>query len=348
MPAYGLPGVAMDEKRSLAMGAIALAVVVTAALIATVVAGVRADSRLRVSLLTEQIGDGIEVGTEVRLDGVRVGTVSTIEPGDGGTQRIALRLDRSRLFGIDDSLRLDYAPANLFGISELELKRGSGGAPLRDDAFIDLTGPRAKDVYDATMGSLLRTLSQVGDSVLTPRVAAMLSRMTTDLDAFTPLLQAMVVTAGTVADKQTMPISTVLGNFGTTLDSGAGFVDATVRLLQRIYSIPVLRTDRQLFDSGVNVVVEDVLPAIRAIGDAARDQLSGYTDMLIPLLRALAQMVPAPTRSGEDVSALLDRLRTAMPDTPNGPVLDLSVDLRGVPALAVPLLGLSAPAGAGR
>lgn len=338
----------MDEKKSLAAGTILIAVLVVAGLISTVIAGSRTDSGLRLSLRTQQIGDGIEEGTEVRLDGVRVGTVSGIEPSERGTQLISLRLDRSRLFGIDESLHVAYAPANLFGISELDLKRGSGGSPLRDDSVIDLTGPRADNVYDATMGSLLRTLAQVGDGVLTPKVAVMLGRMSADLDAFLPLLQSMVVTARTVADTQTMPLSVVLGRFGETLAAGGDFVDATVQLLQRIYSIEVLRTDRPLFDSGVNMVVDDLFPAIRAVGDSAREELSGYTDMLVPLLSTLAQMVPAPQRSGQELSALLDRLRQGMPDTPNGPVLDLQLDLRGVPALAVPLFGSADPAVMGR
>ncbi|MGY2060590.1 MlaD family protein, partial [Nocardia gipuzkoensis] len=169
MPKYGMPGVAVDKQRSRFVGLVAIGVIVAVVAAVALYRELRTDDGLHIALHTEQIGDGVLAGTPVRVDGVQVGTVTDIEPDERGTQRISLRLDRSQLHGIDNSLQVDYAPANLFGISEIELRRGAGGSALRDDTVIDLTGSRADAIFDATMGSMLRTLSQTGDSVLTPQ-----------------------------------------------------------------------------------------------------------------------------------------------------------------------------------
>ncbi|MEC3956724.1 MlaD family protein [Nocardia sp. CDC153] len=339
MPNYGMPGVAVDRKRALTVGAIALGLVVA------VVAGwglyrsQQTEAGLAISLRTEQIGDGVLVGTEVRVDGVVVGKVTDIAPDQHGTQQISLRLNDRKLFGIDDSLQVDYAPANLFGISEIELRRGAGGSPLRDGSVLDFTGRRAAQVYDATMGSILRSASQVGGSVLTPQMASVIAQAAADTQAFTPLAQALITAQRTIADNQKMPMSELFGNLGPAFDGGGQFAGATVQVVDLLRGMQRLQSDRAAYDKGVATVTGQLLPILANTFSQAGNQLSGTTDMLVPVLTALAQMVPRPQQSGAELKLLLERLRAAMPDNGQGPVLNVEVDLKGVPAIAVPLLG---------
>lgn len=338
VPNYGMPGVAVSHRQAMRIGAAVLVVIVLLGIGGRMYSHGRTASGLRIVLHTNRIGDGVVTGTEVRADGVPVGKVEAITPDALGTQRITLRLDESRLDGLDDSLHVDYATANLFGISEVELRPGSGGAPLRGDSVIDLTGGRDPDVYDATMGSLLRSLARMNDGVLTPQLVSVIDQLGSQVKAFTPLLQAMVVLARTVADHQTMPLSTVLRGFGSALGGGADFIGATLRVIAQIYGIPVLREDRARFDATIGMVVEQLFPALQHTLNHAGNEFSGYAGLLTPILSSAARMVPTPDQSSTELSQLLDRLRTAMPDTPDGPVLNVDVDLRGVPVLA-PLLG---------
>ncbi|MCX4092051.1 MlaD family protein [Nocardia sp. alder85J] len=338
MPGYGMPGVAVDKRRSLIVGTVAIAVVVAVAAAVTLYRHVRTDDSLRIALHTEQIGDGVLAGTPVRVDGVQVGTVTGITPDDGGTQRITLRLDPSQLHGIDDSLRVDYAPANLFGISEIELRRGSGGAPLRAGGVVDLTGDRSAAVYDATMGNLLRGLSRTGDALLTPQLATVISQLSGDVRAFTPLVQAIVSVAQTITDNQRMPASELVGRLGPAFAGGGQFAGATIQVLDLLRNIPRLQQDRPDYDAGVSVLTGQLLPGLATFAGEAGTQLSGATDALAPILTMLARMVPQPRQSGADLAELLRRLGAALPDTPNGPVLNTEIDVRGVPVLA-PLLG---------
>lgn len=323
----------------MAVGAIALALIIAVAVGWTLYSSAKTEDGLPISLRTEQIGDGVLVGTDVRVNGVVVGKVTDITPDQHGTQRIGLRLDDSRLFGIDDSVLVDYAPANLFGISEIDLRRGPGGTPLRAGAVIDLTGPKASAVYDATMGSILRSASQVGGSVLTPQMASVIAQAAADTEAFTPLAQALITATRTVADNQKMPLSELMGQLGPAFDGGGKFAGATVQVIDMIRSIQRLQGNRADYDSNLALITGKLLPQLANTLGTAGTQLSGLTDMLAPLLKMLAQMVPQPQQSAAELRTLIERLRSAMPDNGQGPVLNAEIDLRGVPAIAVPLLG---------
>ncbi|MBF6082842.1 MCE family protein [Nocardia cyriacigeorgica] len=339
MPSYGIPGVTTTPRRALVVGACTVVVMLVLAVVA---AGVRLaddDDGLRIVLHTSRLGDGVLAGTVVRLDGVAVGRVAEIAPAELGTQLITLRLDPHRLPGVDSSLRVDFATGNLFGISEIQLRRGAGGAALRPGMVLELTDDDA--VYDATMGNLLRNLSQVSDSVLTPQMGTLLATLAADTRAFAPFFESVVTLARTFTEVQQQPLSLIVGRFGTTLGGGGNLIDAILDVLDRLYRIDTLRNDRDLVNAGISMVVEQLFPTVeRALG-LAGESFAGYTDLAVPVLDVLAQMVPAPQRSSAELRELIDRLGAAMPDSPDGPVLQAEVDLSGVPALAVPLLGTS-------
>ncbi|WP_067828019.1 MlaD family protein [Nocardia inohanensis] len=339
MANYGMPGVAVNRKQAMTVGAVALAIVLVVTAVWTAYRSQKTEPGLPISLRTEQIGDGVLVGTEVRANGVVVGKVTAIDPDQQGTQRISLRLDDSRMFGLDDSLLVDYAPANLFGISEVELRKGPGGSPLRSGTVIDLTGRKAADVYDATMGSILRSMSQMGGSVLTPQMASVIAQAAADTQALTPLAQALITAQRTIADNQKMPLSQLMGELGPAFDGGGRFAGATVQVIDLIRSMQRLQQNRAEYDQGVAIVTGQLLPILAKTLGTAGTQLSGTTDALVPLLTALAQMVPAPQQSSAELRTLLERLRAAMPDNGQGPVLNVEVELKSVPAVIAPLLG---------
>ncbi|BEK90736.1 hypothetical protein NSERKGN1266_66870 [Nocardia seriolae] len=330
---------AVDRKRSMTVGAVALALVVAVVAGWSLYRSQQTEAGIAVSLRTEQIGDGVLVSTEVRANGVVVGKVTDIAPDQHGTQQISLRLDDTKLFGIDDSLQVDYAPANLFGISEIELRRGAGGSPLRTGAVLDFTGRNATQVYDATMGSILRSASQVGGSVLTQQMASVIAQAAADTQAFMPLVQALITAQRTITDNQKMPMSQLFGELGPAFDGGGQFAGATVQVIDLIRSMQRLQNDRAAYDKGVATLTGQLLPALANTLSEAGTQLSSTTDMLVPILTALAQMVPQPQQSGAELKLLLQRLSAAMPDNGQGPVLNVQVDLKGVPGIAVPLLG---------
>lgn len=334
-----MPGVAADRRTSRLTGAVILGIIAAVVLATVVYNNVKTEDGLRIALHTEHLGDGISAGSQVRIDGVTVGEVAEVAPGERGTQQISLLLDAERLHGIDDSLAVDYAPTNLFGIAELELRRGTGGAPLREGAVLDLTGANSGRVYDATMSAILRSLSQVGMTVTSPQMATVVSQLAADFKAFTPLVQALITVAKTIADNQDVSPSELFGRLGPAFAGGGEFAGATMQVIDTLSEIKVTQVDKDRYDIGVGVIGGSILPALTTTVNTAGGHFAETTDMLAPMLYALAQMSPNPAQTGADLRALLTNLLGAMPVGPEGPVLNLDVELAGVPALAVPLFG---------
>ncbi|MFC9998613.1 MlaD family protein [Nocardia sp. NPDC127526] len=343
MPNYVMPGVRATPRTALRAGTFALVALVIAVLAWNGYRAVTRPDPFRIRLSTTQIGDGIIVGTDVRLEGVPVGRITDITPGERGHQVLTLDLDRSQLSGLTDRLTVQYAPANLFGISTLTLRRAAGGAPLHDGAMIDLSATGA--VVDATMGSLLRGLGATSGEVLTPEFAEAIRQVDSGLTAFAPLLEAVVMLGRTVADTQRYAPSYLIERYGAILAGAGTLTSSTFKLLDGVVSIEVLKNDRPLYDAAISMIAGQVFPAVAQIGDAGRSHLTGYLEMLTPLLEAVAHTVPTPGRSAAETTELLDRLHRAFADTPDGPVLGLDITVRAMPGLAVPLLGL--PAGEG-
>ncbi|WP_336087901.1 MlaD family protein [Nocardia sp. SSK8] len=336
-----MPGVAADRRTSRLTGGIILGIIAAVVLATVAYNNMKTEDGLRIALHTEHLGDGISAGSQVRIDGVTVGEVAEVAPGERGTQQISLLLDAERLHGIDDSLAVDYAPTNLFGIAELELRRGSGGAPLREGAVLDLTGANSGRVYDATMSAILRSLSQVGMTVTSPQMATVVSQLAADFKAFTPLVQALITVAKTIADNQDVAPSELFGRLGPAFEGGGQFAGATMQVIDILSDIKVTQVDKDRYDIdiGVGAIGGGILPALSTTVSTAGGHFAETTDMLAPMLYALAQMSPNPAQTGADLRALLTNLLGAMPAGPDGPVLNLDVELAGVPALAVPLFG---------
>ncbi|TLF94972.1 MCE family protein [Nocardia cyriacigeorgica] len=284
---------------------------------------------------TNGIGDGITPGAEVRLNGVKVGRIDEIAGQPNGQQLITLTLKPSELFGLTDSFDVNYAPSNLFGISEVTIKRRSGGTPLRGGELIDLTAPGR--VQDVTMGNLLRQMAAVTTEVLTPELTRLLTQASANIAAFTPMIQAIMSVSRSVADTQRYPSSFLIAQFASFLNGTGIFAENTIKLINEVYHLDALRDPR--FDIGVSLVVDQLFPMISDLGWTAKADFNGWSDGLGVLVGQLAEMVPAPARSSADLAELLNRLDASFQDTPNGPQLGLDVVLRGVPAVAVPLLG---------
>ncbi|MFE3960945.1 MlaD family protein [Nocardia sp. NPDC059091] len=339
MPAYGLPGVATDARRSRRIGVIAVAV--TLALVTGWrMLPARDDGTLSVTVLTDKVGTGIKTGNDVRLDGVAVGRVEAIE-GVDRRQRLTLTLRRDQLFGLTSTLGVDYVPGNLFGVAEITLERGQGGTALADGAVIDLTGAHADHVRDATISTLLRSVGTFSTDVLTPDLMSVLDRISSGTSGFTPLVEAIVASVRAIADTQRLPSSFLLGQYGSTLAGLPSTTHGLLDLLSTAYDAEYLRSPENLakFDASTQMIVTQFIPITAQVLATAGTHFGDTANVLVPVLSMLAHTVPDPARSSAELSELLRRLGAAMPDTPDGPVLNLSVDLRGVPGLAVPLLG---------
>ncbi len=212
MPNYAVPGVPTTRPEATRTGVVVVVLAVAILLVWLGPLTSADDPRMHVVVETELLGDGVGEGTSVRSRGVDVGTVEGVTAAGNGIVTLDLALDRDRLFGIDDSLRVDYAPSNLFGISGgVELVSGPGGAELRDGTTIDLTGPPRWRRLRRTMSALLRQFSSITGQALTPQLTSALTQLSAGIDSFAPLLRAGIAVASVVEETQWMPASELAG-----------------------------------------------------------------------------------------------------------------------------------------
>ncbi|WP_063012823.1 MlaD family protein [Nocardia nova] len=344
MPPYALPGTEVGPRRAriLGIGAVALA--------AVLVVGWRLlpDSRpadeMRVDLVTAQVGEGVGAGTDVRLDGVRVGSVASVAMAGTGRQRIGLTLRRSQLFGLTDALTVDYAPGNLFGITALQLNPNSGGTRLRDGSTVDLSDRDADRVRDATLAALLESTGRLTDDVLTAKLTEVLRTTSHDISAFTPLLQAIGTTARSFTETQQLPPSMVLGQFGSALHGVPALLAGAAELLHADLTNQQLATKENVdrFSEMFNRVQNEMLPVATETLYTAQRNFGGLLPIAVTMLDQVAGSVSDPRRSESELRELLDRLGAGFHDSPSGPVLNARVDLTTVPGLATPLAALLA------
>ncbi|UGT54936.1 mammalian cell entry protein [Nocardia asteroides] len=342
MPAYTLPGTEVGPRRARLLGAIAVVVAVLGLAVWRAVPEDRPADEIRVALLVGRVGAGVAPGTDVRLDGVRVGAVETIDSAGPGAQRIGVTLSGSQLFGLSDTLTVDYAPGSLFGISAVELHPGAGGVPLAEGATVDLTGRDGARVRDATLSALLTATGALTDQVLTPKLTDLLGTISRDLAAFTPLLEAIGATVRSFTETQRLPPSLLFDQFGSALTGLPPMLTGSLTLLYAEYTNDYLGTPENLekFGRMFSDIQYRLLPTVTELLTTARQHFGRLLPMTTLVLDQVAGSVSAPERTGGQLGELLDRLDSAFVDTPQGPVLRAAVDLDGVPGLAAPLAAL--------
>lgn len=339
MPAYSLPGTEISRRRARVLGVVVIALVFIAVVVHRMVPSGTPAGQIQVTLLTTQVGEGVSAGTDVRLDGVRVGSVSSIDRLGSGRQRISLSLQSSELFGLTDGLSVDFAMGNLFGISAVDLHSGSGGALLTEGATIDLTGHNADRLRDATLVALLESTGDLTTDVLTPKLATLLAAAARDVRALSPILQAIGTTVRSFADTRQIPPSLLFHRLGSTLEGVPALVSGGVEVLYSAYTNEYLSTPEHMdrYARMFADIQSRLLPATAQTLSTGRHYFAEFLPMTTAVLDRLSASVSTPQRSDQQLTDLLDRLGAAFTDTPEGPALNATVDLEIVPALVGPL-----------
>ncbi|MGX1810582.1 MlaD family protein [Nocardia sp. NPDC055321] len=345
MPEYTLPGTEVGPRRARILGvcAVAIALVAGASWWATPESA-PADG-IDIALMVGYVGEGIGPGTDVRLDGVRVGSVTTIEFARQGQRRIELNLKRSQLFGLTDAMSVDYVPGNLFGISTLELHPEGAGTVLEDGSIVDLTGAGADRLRDATLAALLNSTGDLTQQVLTPQLTELLHKFARDLGAFTPLLQAIGTTARSYVETAQRPSAELFERYGAALAGVPPMITGGLTVLHASYDNGYLREEEHIakFAYMWPSVQNELLPAVTALFGTARPYFSGLLPVLTMVLDRVAGSVPDPQGAAAQSGELVERLARAFRPGPEGPVLDVRVDLDLVPGLAAPLAATGLP-----
>ncbi|MRH91292.1 hypothetical protein GFY24_28265 [Nocardia sp. SYP-A9097] len=340
MPVYALPGSEVGPRKARVLGVVTVVLMLFGVAAWQLTPDSTSADEIDVVLIVGYVGEGIGPGTDVRLDGVRVGSVNAIDFAGQGRKQVALSLFRSQLFGLTNALSVAYVPGNLFGISALELHPDTGGVLLADGSKVDLTG--RDRVRDATLSALLNSTGDLTQQVLTPQLTGLLHTFSRDLGAFTPLLQAIGTTVRSYTETAQMPPSVLFGRYGAALSGTPPMLAGGLTVLDASYNNSYLRDEEHIAKFGYlwSNIQNGLLPVVTQLFGTAQPYFSGLLPIMTMMLDRITGSVSDPQGSAAQLSELVDRLGLAFHDSPNGPVLTARAELDLVPGLATPLAAL--------
>lgn len=337
---HSVPGVTYSPQTAHRIGLATLIVITFSLILWHIVPIGTDDDTVSVTLVSEQVGPGIGAGTAVRVNGIQIGSVSAIDFTDSGVKRINLDLDPTQLSAVSDSAQIQFAPGNLFGISELVLKPVGAGKPLSDGMIIDLTGTQRERVIDATMSRLLAVTGDMTGDVLTPQFTSVVAELNAATKAFAPLLSTLVLTSEAIAQTQRVAVDYLFDQTGSALSGAASTFDGVIYLFYSFFTNEFMSVadNQRRYDEMFTMLRTGLLPGTTTTLGTARDTLGPTVDVLASVYPALSRVLRGAATAAE-VQRVIDRLDAAIRESPDGPVLALDVQLQGVPALTQPLAG---------
>jgi len=349
-----LRGSGENQSRTLIGAGLAAVTVIVLAIVTTAVVYPKATapSGTELHLVLPSLGPGVTTKSTVLLRGAEVGVVTDVDSTDPYAVHLDVTLDDDAARSLTDALKVDFRPANYFGITAVNLIAEPGGAPLRNGQTI-----HRDEAPDFTMSTMIEHGSIVIDGSLTQEVVSSLNRVTRYATGLAPLVQTMVIVSDTVAQTQKQLPSTLLNKMN---DIMAVFPEANVEALGALGAITnsVFNTMpdgsrgvdydyHKLMDQSLTVAADDLFGAIGTL-------LGSHGDELTPMITSVKNIVdPVPGLMGD--ASTMRKLQRAIDEFAgnfHGPEGQQTLHLRLVfdmlPGLASPLRGAGVSTGAGR
>ncbi|ADG77875.1 Mammalian cell entry related domain protein OS=Tsukamurella paurometabola (strain ATCC 8368 / DSM / CCUG 35730 / CIP 100753 / JCM 10117 / KCTC 9821 / NBRC 16120 / NCIMB 702349 / NCTC 13040) OX=521096 GN=Tpau_1244 PE=4 SV=1 [Tsukamurella paurometabola] len=338
MGVVSVPGMSIDRPVLRRRGLIAAAVILVIALIVWIAQAVWPKDEFSFTLRTPTVAAGIVNGAPVRIQGVQVGEVTGVKAVSSGQQGVTVTMKSADGKSLTNNVEAAFSAGNLFGVSEVILTPRDGGGELKDGATISPT----KQITDNTVSNMIVTIGDVNNDALRPNMSTILLNFDASSKAMLPLFTALGNVAQAVQDTQRL---TTAQTFPVITDTLMG---ADSAIAQIIPSVRTLFNYAPVHDKGwvnrgaatldaITNQKDSLSAALQKLLDAkALKGLETATPMLVNLMQPLLNAFPngSATGVGIQIGQLLDNVRKAMPNTPNGPVLNvrLSVDFPAIAA----------------
>lgn len=314
------------------------------ALIAVAVWGVQAlrpDDAFTFTLRTPTVAAGITEGAKVRIQGVEVGTVTSVTALGNAQQGVTLRLDGPQGRSLTNNVEAAFSAGNLFGVSEVILTPHDGGGALRDGAQLAPT----KQITDSTVSNMIATIGDVNNDALRPRMGQILMNVDASSKAMLPLLTALGSVAQAMQDTQRLSTASTFPTAVAAIKAADPAIGAMIPAFRSTFDFkPLHNGDSKRVMAMLDQINNErygLTAALEAI--LTPDAIQGLktaSPMLVSLMRPILAAFPGGSATGVGIQlgTLMDNVRKAMPNTPNGPVLNLrlSVELPAIAAVLPP------------
>jgi len=296
----------------------------------------------RLIVETNTIGEGLTPGAEVKLHGLAIGTVKSLESAGYNRQRMTVQLDPRQATALTADTQAQFTSSNVFGSAVVELVSGGIGEPLTPNQTLVMdTGAEA-----ASITGLLRQGQKIGQIFDSPDVTQIVGVLQRHADLTEPVSKSIMDFAKILADSQTAP-------FSQTLAVTAGLVNGLNDF------VPLVGLLNELLDGlrflGEPGGAERTTQVLHQIGHLLGDVgalLATHLPWLVPLIASVVDLAaPAAYVFGslapsyDRLSGALDRTSAAFPFQDGRVRMQIEVILDAVPGLVT---ALPAQPGGGR
>ncbi|WP_273735267.1 MlaD family protein [Mycolicibacterium septicum] len=303
--------------------------------------GGRAQDVMSIQIDTPYVGQGVQSGTPLVMHGVKVGEVTGIASLPGGGVRLDADIRKKPTAELTDTMAVDFRPFNYFGVTDVNLRKGTGGQPLRDGARI-----KVEPAGNFTLQALLSRLGEISTGVLTAKLIQTIDVGTRYLDGLNPLLETALLVANAVTKTQTVSTAKLLANatglsvaFPSAVYALSNFGDSVYHADENYLHIDIpgfKEENYQLMIKNLDEIADGIFGAVGKL-------LSSHMGDLIPVvdsIKVVSDVVPALIRP-EAIGSMLVEMRTRLEKlyggTPEQRALQVRILLDSLPGVAAPL-----------
>ncbi|GAB3133431.1 hypothetical protein GCM10027289_23280 [Tsukamurella serpentis] len=343
MGVVSVPGLSLERSVLRRRGLITVAVILVLILVGWLVKSIWPKDEFSFTLRSPSVAAGVVDGAPVRIQGVQVGTVTGIRALGNGQQGVTLTMKSADGRSLTNNLEAAYSAGNLFGVTEVILTPHEGGGELRDGAEIAPTKP----ITDNTVSNMIATIGDVNSEALRPHMSQILLNFDASSKAMLPLFTTLGSIAQAVQDTQKLSTAQTFPQVTQAIQRADSAATAVIPAIKALYAYQPLQdkqwTDRAKASLDALTNNNDSLTAAlqKILTPEALQGLQVSTPMLVNLMKPLLTAFPNGSAGtvGIQIGQLIDNVRKAMPNTPNGPMLNvrLSVDFPAVAAALPPL-----------
>lgn len=302
----------------------------------------RTSNTIDVAIDTPFIVQGVAAGTAVMMHGVQVGTVTAVSSSPEGGARLDANLKEPSVKGLTDAMKIDFRPANYFGVTGVNITPVAGGRTLYNGIRFS-TVPTG----DNTLQALLTRLGKLSTGVVTSQLVDVIDKATRYADGLIPFIETVLIAANTLAEVQDTPTIQLLNNATGVAVAFPSLLNETTNLGDFISTANDNWIHQGIGDLTEEQWVNDQLPAF----ELAATKLFGsvgalegaHVYELLPLvngLKSFTDVIPPLVRP-EGFAQTMVELRTRFEQmyggTPEQRALRVRIVLDELPGVAAPL-----------
>ncbi|MGA7051070.1 MAG: MlaD family protein, partial [Mycobacterium sp.] len=168
----------------------------------------------KLTVMTDAIGEGLTPGAEVKLRGLTIGSVKTLQSVGYNKQKMTLELEPRQAHALATDTTAKFTTSNAFGLSAVELVSTGTGPRLRPNQTLAITA----NTGSTSITGLLRQGQKLGGLVDSPDVNHIIAVVRRHSELTEPVTRSYFDLIKMLTDSQRVPFSQSLSVFASVVN----------------------------------------------------------------------------------------------------------------------------------